>query len=454
VQFGKKYLLAWLNTVCLQRRSRARGASGLHVDVEQNVKNKQIITKHDPYAAFRVRGFGRLFVGGLLIHIGVTAQSVAIGWEIYSRTNSAMMLGLVGLTQALPMILLTLPAGYLADIYDRRRIMAIGLAGTTLTSIGLCCFSLAQGSIPLMFLLLFMDAAFHRLAGPAGSALVPQLVPAAALENAIKWRTSLFQVSSVVGPAIGGLIITWRTPAAYAFSALTTAIYIIMLFGLKVPEGQRSRPGRMVAQVLEGMRFVWHQKLILGTISLDMFAVLLGGADYLLPVFARDLLDSPWGMAPEQALGLLRAAPAAGSVLMAVWLAHRPPLQRAGRTMLLAVAAFGMVTIVFGFSRSFWLSMAMLFLTGLFDNISIVVRHTLVQLRTPHELRGRVSAVNSIFIGASNELGGFESGLAAHFLGPVMSVVSGGIGTLLVVATWSRLFPGLRRFERLSQTDQ
>jgi hypothetical protein len=301
-----------------------------------------------------------------------------------------------------------------------------------------------------MFLLLFMDAAFHRLAGPAGSALVPQLVPAAALENAIKWRTSLFQVSSVVGPAIGGLIITWRTPAAYAFSALTTAIYIVMLFGLQVPEGSRSRPGRMVAQVLEGMRFVWHQKLVLGTISLDMFAVLLGGADYLLPVFARDLLEAPWGMAPEQALGLLRAAPAAGSVVMAVWLAHRPPLQRAGRTMLLAVAAFGVVTIVFGFSRSFWLSMAMLFLTGLFDNISMVVRHTLVQLRTPNELRGRVSAVNSIFIGASNELGGFESGLAAHFIGPVMSVVSGGIGTLLVVATWSRLFPGLRRFERLS----
>jgi len=406
--------------------------------------------KHDPYAAFRVPGFVRLFLGGLLIHVGTAAQGVAIGWEIYSRTDSAMMLGLVGLTQALPMMLLTLPAGYLADIYDRRRIMAIGLAGTTLTSIGLLVFSLAEGSIPMMFLLLFMDAAFHRLAGPAGSALIPQLVPAAALENAIKWRTSLFHVASVVGPAIGGMIVAWRTPAAYAFSALTTAIFIVMLLGLRVPEGRRSRPGRIVAQVLEGLHFVWHQKLILGTVSLDMFAVLLGGAVYLLPVFARDLLDAPWGMAPEQALGLLRAAPAAGSVAMAVLLAHRPPLQRAGRSMLLAVAAFGVATVIFGLSRSFWLSMAMLFLTGFFDNISMVVRHTLVQLRTPNELRGRVSAVNSIFIGASNELGGFESGLVAHFLGPVLSVVSGGIGTLLVVATWSRLFPGLRRFERLS----
>lgn len=417
-------------------------------------KSDQIIPKHDPYAAFRVPGFVRLFVGGLLIHIGTAAQSVAIGWEIYSRTDSAMMLGLVGLTQALPMILLTLPAGYLADIYDRRRIMAIGLVGTTLTSIGLLAFSLAQGSIPLMFLLLFMDAAFHRIAGPAGSALIPQLVPAAALENAIKWRTSLFHVSSVVGPAIGGVIVAWRTPAAYAFSALTTAVFIIMLLGLQVPEGRRSRPGRMVAQVLEGMRFVWHQKLILGTVSLDMFAVLLGGTVYLLPVFARDLLDAPWGMGPEQALGLLLAAPAAGSVAMAVLLAHRPPLQRAGRSMLLAVAAFGVATIIFGFSRSFWLSLVMLFLTGFFDNISMVVRHTLVQLRTPNELRGRVSAVNSIFIGASNELGGFESGLVAHFFNPVVSVVSGGIGTLLVVATWSRLFPGLRRFGRLTENDQ
>lgn len=405
---------------------------------------------HDPYAAFRVPGFGRLFLGGLLIHIGVAAQSVAIGWEIYSRTDSAMMLGLVGLTQALPMILLTLPAGYLADVYDRRHLMQIGLFGTTLTSIGLLAFSLAEGSISLMFLLLFMDAAFHRLAGPAGAALIPQLVPAAALENAIKWRSSLFHVSSVVGPAIGGAIVAWRTPAAYAFSALTTGVYIMMLFGLHVPEARRSRPGRMVAQVVEGLRFVWHQKVILGTVSLDMFAVLLGGAVYLLPVFARDLLDAPLGMAPEQLLGLLRAAPAAGSVAMALLLAYRPPLRRAGRSMLLAVAAFGVATIIFGLSRSFWLSMAMLFLTGFFDNISVVVRHTLVQLRTPNELRGRVSSVNSIFIGASNELGGFESGLVAHFFGPVVSVVSGGVGTLLVVAAWSHLFPGLRRFKRLS----
>ncbi len=406
--------------------------------------------KHDPYLAFRTPGFGLLFMGGLLIHIGAAAQSVAIGWEVYVRTDSAMMLGLVGLTQALPMVLLTLPAGYLADVYDRRWVMAAGLAGTSLTSLGLMFFSIYEGSITAMFLLLFMDAAFHRLAGPAAAALIPQLVPAAALENAIKWRTSLFHVSSVLGPALGGLIVAWRVSAAYGFSALTTTVFVAVLLTLRLPAARRSPPGRMLAQVMEGIRFVWRQKLILGAVSLDMFAVLLGGAVYLLPIFARDLLDAPWGMAREQALGLLRAAPALGSVAMALLLAYRPPLQRAGRSMLLSVAAFGVATIVFGISKSFWLSFGMLLLTGFFDNVSMVVRHTLVQLRTPNELRGRVSAVNSIFVGASNELGGFESGALAHFFGPVVSVVSGGVGTLAVVATWIWCFPGLWRFGRLS----
>ncbi len=407
-------------------------------------------TKHDAYAAFRVPGFACLFVGGFVIHVGAAAQSVAIGWEIYLRTDSAMMLGLVGLTQALPMILLTLPAGYLADVYDRRRIILVGLAGTTLTSVGLMAFSLLEGSIPLIFLLLFFDAAFHRLAGPSLAALIPQLIPAQTLENAIKWRTSLFHLASVIGPAIGGAIIAWRLPAAYALSALTTAIFAALLTTIAIPEAKRSKPGQIVRQVVDGIRFVWQQKLILGTVSLDMAAVLLGGAVYLLPVFAKDILHAPDGMAPEQLLGLLRAAPALGSITMALLLTHRPPLRRAGRSMLLAVAAFGVATVLFGLSRSFPLSFAMLFLTGFFDNVSVVVRHTLVQLRTPNHMRGRVSAVNSIFIGASNELGGFESGTVAHFFGPVVSVVSGGLGTLLVVAAWTKLFPQLRRFATLA----
>lgn len=407
-------------------------------------------TTHDPYLAFRSPGFGRFFVGGFLIHIGVAAQSVAIGWELYKRTDSAMALGLVGLVQALPMLLLTLPAGYLADVYDRRRLMIVGLAGTTLTSVALAAFSILEGSIPAMYVLLFFDAAFHRLAGPASSTIVPLLVPPSALENAIKWRTSLFQLSSVLGPALGGVIVALSVPSAYVFSAATTAVYIAILLTIRIPPAPRSRPGRMLAQLREGLAFVWGQKVVLGAVSLDMAAVLLGGATYLLPVFARDLLAAPWGLAPEKALGILRAAPALGAVTMALAMTHRPPIQRAGRNMLLAVAAFGVATVVFGLSRSFWLSFAMLFLTGLFDNISVVIRHTLVQLRTPNELRGRVSAVNSMFIGSSNELGGFESGLVARFFGPVVSVVSGGLGTLGVVALWARLFPGLRRFDRLT----
>ncbi len=406
---------------------------------------------NSPYQAFRYPGFGRLFCGSFLIQIGAAAQSVAIGWEIYVRTDSVMALGLVGLIQALPMLLLTLPAGYLADVYDRRRIILIGLAGTTLTSVGLAVFSYGEGAVSAMFLLLFMDASFHRLAGPAGAAIIPLLVPPESLENAIKWRTSLFQLSSVAGPALGGIIVAFSVPIAYLFSAGTTLAFMLLLWFTHIPEGARSRPGAIRRQLREGLQFVWRHDVILGTVSLDMFAVLLGGAVYLLPVFARDILTTPpFGMAPEQALGWLRSAPALGALLMALVMTHRPPMQRAGRSMLLAVAAFGVATIVFGFSRSFWLSFAMLFLTGAFDNISVVVRHTLVQMRTPNELRGRVSAVNSMFIGSSNELGGFESGLVARFFGPVVSVVSGGVGTLLVVLVWARLFPGLRTFGRIT----
>jgi MFS family permease len=271
------------------------------------------------------------------------------------------------------------------------------------------------------------------------------------LENAIKWRTSLFQVSSVIGPAIGGIIISLSVPAAYLFSASATFAYILILLSLHIPKGKQSQPGRILAQLREGIDYVWHQKIILGALSLDLFAVLLGGAVYLLPVFAKDILiNRPMGLSPEQTLGWLRAAPALGASVMALILTYRPPLQNAGRSLFVSVAAFGLATIVFGLSRNFWLSFAMLFLTGFFDNISVVIRQTLVQLRTPNELRGRVSAVNSVFIGSSNELGGFESGLVARFLGPVMSVIAGGVGTLLVVAGWMKMFPELRRFKRLT----
>lgn len=408
--------------------------------------------RHDPYEVFRIPAFRSLLLGGVLVNVGTAAQSLAIGWEMYQRTDQAMMLGLIGLAQAVPMLLFTLPAGYLADVFDRRKVMIAGLLGTTLTSLALALFSHLSGAIGWMYVLLFLDASFHRVATPARTALLPLLVPADRFEGAVKWRTTLFQLSMVVGPAVGGFIITWSIPSAYLFSAFTTIVYILLLLSMTIPEAPRTHRGQVVKQVMEGIRFVWNRKLILGSISLDLFAVFLGGAVYLLPIFARDIIaNPPFGLSPEEVLGWLRAAPAAGSIVMALILAHRPPLKSAGRSMFSAVAAFGAATVVFGLSRNFWLSWAMLFLTGFFDNISVVVRQTLVQMRTPNHMRGRVSAVNFLFIGSSNELGGFESGLVAQLFSPVISVVSGGIGTLVVVLTWLRLFPGLRRVRTLSE---
>lgn len=407
---------------------------------------------HNPYGVFRIPAFRSLLLGGVLVHIGTAAQSLAIGWEMYQRTDQALMLGLIGLTQAVPMLLFTLPAGYLADVFNRRTVMVVGLVGTTLTSLALALFSWKSGSIQWMYALLFLDATFHRIATPARTALLPLLVPADQFESAVKWRTTLFHLAAVVGPAAGGFIITQSIHSAYLFSAATTVIYIVLLLFMEIPDSQRTRRGQMVKQVVEGIRFVWNRKLILGSISLDLFAVFLGGAVYLLPVFARDIIaNPPAGLTPEEVLGWLRAAPAAGSIAMALILAHRPPLRKAGKSLFRAVAAFGVATVVFGLSRNFWLSWAMLFLTGFFDNISVVIRQTLVQMRTPNHMRGRVSAVNFLFIGSSNELGGFESGLVAHLFNPVISVVSGGIGTLIVVGTWLRIFPGLRNTGTLSE---
>lgn len=411
--------------------------------------------RHDAYAAFRLPAYRRYLIGSVLMSIGTAGQTVAIGWEMYDRTSEPVALGLVGLTQAIPMLLLTLPAGYLADVFDRRRLMIISLLGTSATSLALAAFSYAQGSIVLMYVLLLFDSAFIRLGWPARAALLPLLVPESVFENAVKWRSSLGQVSAMVGPAVGGFLVAWWLPGAYLISAGSTLLFIGLLVTIPLAAAPRGTPGRMLEQVADGVRFVWRQRLLLGTISLDLFAVLLGGAVYLLPIYARDIINlSGVGLTPAKALGYLRAAPAAGALVTALLLAHLPPIQRAGRAMLLAVAGFGLATIVFGISRNLWLSLLMLALTGAFDNVSVVVRHTLVLLVTPNEMRGRVSAVNAMFISSSNELGGFESGTVAQLFGPVVSVVSGGIGTLAVTATWAGLFPRLRRFGRLTSQPQ
>ncbi|MFB3891198.1 MAG: MFS transporter [Phycisphaerae bacterium] len=411
-------------------------------------------SQHDPYAALRVPAFRRYLVGSQIVGIGTSAQGLAIAWEMYSRTNEPLALGLVGLVQAIPMLVLTLPAGYLADIFDRRKLTIVSMLLACVSSLGLATFSYLRGPILVMYVLLFLDSCALRLGWPARNALLPLLLPREVFENAVKWRTSLGQISGLIGPAIGGLIISWSVPAAYVVAAGAVLVFVFLLLSIYVPPCERAEPGRMLSQVAEGIRFVWRKRMLLGAISLDMFGVLLGGATYLLPVYARDIIaPAGVGLSPEETLGYLRAAPAAGALVMALILAHTPPFRRAGRTMLLAVAGFGVATVVFGLSRSLWLSLAMLALTGALDNISVVIRHTMVQLGTPNEMRGRVSAVNAIFIGSSNELGGFESGTVAQIFSPVVSVVSGGIGTIVIVLAWTGLFPSLRKVGRLAESE-
>jgi len=392
--------------------------------------------------------------GRLVFLLGTQAQAMALAWEIYLRTDDPFALGLVALIKGIPMILFTLPGGVMADRFDRRKIMMVCLTGATLTSLGLAWASWMEGPLWALYLLLFIDSSFMRLTSPAGSALMPLLLPRALLENGVKWGTIVFQVTSLVGPALGGFILSWHLQATYLFCAGTSITFILLLLRMSVSAQEKAQRRHWLAEALEGVRFVWSRKVLLGTVSLDLFAVLFGGAVYLMPVFARDILPPVFGMTPEQMLGWLNAAPAAGALGMGMLIAHRPPFRRAGRAMLLGVAGFGLATIVFGFSTSFWLSWAMLFLAGACDNISVVVRHTLVNVVTPDAMRGRVSAVNAIFIGSSNELGGFESGLVARLFTPIISVVSGGIATLLVVATWAGLFPRMRKFGSLAEATE
>ena len=402
--------------------------------------------KHDPYAVFLIGNYRHYILGWFFAMVGTQVQGIAIGWEIYQRTGQALSLGLVGLAQALPTIVLALPAGYLADRFDRRRVVIFSLLGMTLTSLGLAALSLAKGAVVLMYGLLLLDASFMTLGRPAKAALVPQLVPREVFPMAVTWNSSLMQMAGVVGPALGGLVVMVSVPFAYGLSAASTLFFIALLTRVDLRAAPKKAERASLQNLLAGIRFVWRTRLILSLMALDMFAVLLGGAVYLLPIFAEDILR-----VGPQGFGWLRAAPAAGAFCMALLLAYLPPMRHAGRNLLLAVAGFGVVTILFGLSESFWFSLAMLTLTGAFDNISMVVRQTLIQLLTPDRMRGRVLAVNYVFIGASNELGGLESGLVAHWFGPVISVVSGGIGTILVALATALAAPALRLFGALHE---
>lgn len=401
---------------------------------------------HDPLAALRFHNY-RLFFGGyVLATTGYQMQNVAIGWELYERTGSALALGAVGLVQVIPVILLTLPAGHLADRLDRQQIVLWTQVMLALCSLGLAILSYTHGSLALIYSCLLLIGVARAFNQPASDALLPQLVPLSIFSNAATWNSSAFQIATVLGPAVGGLLlaIQGRAGEVYLVDLLFSVARAILVALLVVKPVQAIRETASFKSLLGGVRFVWNDPVILGSIALDMFAVLLGGAVALLPIFAKDVLHvGPTG------LGWLRAAPSIGAVLMAVVLAYLPPLRQAGKALLWSVAGFGITTIVFGLSQSFWLSLLMLALSGALDNISVVIRHTLVQVRTPDHLRGRVSAVNSVFIGISNELGAFESGLAAAFFGPILAVASGGIGTIAIVFLITFFVPGIRQLDSL-----
>lgn len=401
---------------------------------------------HDPYAALRVADFRFYLTGNLIAALGLQMQAVAIGWELYERTGKAIALGMVGLAQILPILALTLPAGHVADRFDRKRVILIGELVIALCAFGLALISARRGDIRWMYCFLFLNGAARAFVFPARSSLVPTLVPKEIFANAVTWSSGGFQLASMIGPALGGAMIgvlkgATQVYIANALAALTFLGLVALIVGQPhVPSAKAVTFKSLVA----GFHYVWQKKIILASITLDMIAVLLGGATTLLPIYAKDILHvGPVG------LGWLLASPSIGAFLTALVLTRLPPFKQAGKTLLWAVVGFGLATIVFGVSRVLWLSLATLFLTGAFDNISVVIRMTLVQLLTPDDMRGRVSAVNSVFIGTSNELGGFESGAVAALFGPVVSVVSGGIGTLVVVLAVALIWPQIRQFGRL-----
>jgi len=403
---------------------------------------------HDPYAALRIRDYRCLLAGSILASVGMEVLAVTVGWELYERTGSPAMLGYAGLAQFLPVLLLALVTGQAADRFSRKLVVQVAQTTIALSALGLATLSWLQGPVELIFVCLLTAGVGRAFAMPARAALIPQVVPTPQLSNAIAWQTSGFQIANVSGPALGGALIAAYGEAlrAYQVAACCCLACAVLFVPIRPRATARGATGRSLESLLAGVRFVFRTELLLAAITLDLFAVLLGGATALLPVFAKDILEvGPAG------LGWLRAAPAGGAFVMALALAHRPPLKKAGRAMLLAVAGFGAATIVFGLSRSFPLSLAMLALAGALDNISVVVRHTLMQLLTPDEMRGRVAAVNSVFISSSNELGAFESGITAQWLGPIASVVVGGAGTIQVVLLVMYFWPALLRLGTLHE---
>jgi len=437
--------------------------------------------RHDPYAAFRSRGFRFFTTGNLLSILGRQMLAVAVEWEIYRRTHSATALGLVGLVFAIPIVGMSLPAGHLADRISRKHIILWSQIFSSITSALLALvswqhlnipqmsilracnrgltavasvfeqhqqtFHFDDASIPLIYLLLFLGAIARTFSWAARSSFFPTLIPRDAFSNAVTWNNSVFQIASVVGPAISGFVVAHRGfPIIYAIDAITAFVFFLLVSPIPRAPQTRQVEKSTWRSLAAGMKFVFSKKVILATITLDLFAVLLGGSVALLPIFADQILHcGPVG------LGWMRASPAIGALAMALIVAYLPPMRQAGRALLWCVAGFGIATLVFGLSKALWLSLAMLFIAGALDSVSVIIRGSIVQLMTPDEMRGRVSAVNNIFIGTSNEFGALESGLTAALFGPVISVVAGGIGTILVIFGSALKWPEIRKIGALDR---
>jgi MFS family permease len=416
---------------------------------------------HDPYLAFRYRDFRLLFTATTLNQVGRLLEATALGWELYERTHDPLVLGNVGLAEFLPVLLLALPAGHIADRFDRKQVTFVTRLLEIVGALGLAYLSWTRGAIWLIYLFILLTSIARTFGSPAFGAFLPRSVPEPAFNNAVTWQMTSYQLAAMLAPALGGLLIAWLSPItlaagpinigatlAYVISALLSIIIAICIQLLRIQSPPRTHEAATWQDVLAGGRFVFKERLILSAITLDLFAVLFGGAVALLPVFAKDILH-----VGADGFGWLRAAPAVGAMLMALILTRMPPSKQAGKTLLFVVAGFGLATIVFGLSRNFWLSLIALALVGAFDNVSMVIRGTLVPLRTPEAMRGRVNAVESVFISSSNELGAWESGVTAAAFGPVASVVGGGIGTLLVVALVTLWFPQLRQLREMIPTE-
>ena len=409
----------------------------------------------DASSAFHSRDFRLYQIARLCVILGAEAQSVAVSWQVYQLTGSALSLGYTGLALFLPGLFFMLPAGHVADRYDKRHIIIVCYGLQAICTLALLRIALHPViSITPIYVVLFLIGTGRCFSGPAASALLPLLVPKDNFVNAVTWGATIYQTANATGPMVGGLLFTatlaalgrWKgAPIVYLFTLAMLCSFTVFVSMIRVRSEVSEKKAFNAKTVLAGLKYVAETKLLLGSICLDLFAVLLGGAVALLPIFAHDVLH-----AGPKGLGLLRAMPSLGALVVSLTLIFRPIQRRAGKLMLICVGIFGAATVLFGLSRSLLVSLFALLLVGASDMVSVVIRSSVLQLATPPEMRGRVSAVNWLFIGASNEFGEFESGLTAHWWGTVPAVVIGGIGSLIVTAVSAVAFPALRRANRLT----